>query len=249
MISKRWITLGLSLLGVLGVGGTAYTAVKCSKKADEVEDKKEKVKAYAPAIIVGVGTSAAILGSHYISRKEIVALTATCAYLTKNRDKIEAKIREKFGEEKLSEVRKEVAKETTEESDLKVNDTPWDWVDWKGNRVTVEDTGRGKDRFFDWYSGRFFLSSYEDVLRGLKRLNHDFHMGNYVCMNDLYGYWGIQSTQLGGTFGWPANDDYCDYNLEEPIPYEIIHIDPGTDNEVYIIELRGTPPMECWMEV
>lgn len=238
MIAKRWITLGLSLLGVLGVGGTAFVAVKCSKKADEKETTKEKLFAYAPAIVVGAGTSAAILGSHYISRKEIVALTATCTYLASNREKIESKIREKFGPEKLVEAKKEIA----------VNGTPWDNTKWN-EKITIENTGTGKERFLDWFSGRQFYSSYENVMKGIKKLNYRFHSGEYVCYNDLYEEWGIEPTQLGNTFGWPANSEWYDYEIENPIPFDIVHINPGQEDDMYIIQHTMTPPMECWMEV
>ena len=243
-ISKRWISLGLSLLGVLGVGGTAYVAVRCSKKADEKETVKEKAIAYIPAAIVGVGTGAAILGSQYVSRQEIMALTATCGYLVSNRDKIEAKIKEKFGVEKLSEVRQEVVKEQ-----IKDDDKPWDDKKWNEKRTTVEYTGRGNELFMDWYSGRKFYSNYRDVCAGIKKLNYNFHQGIYVSLNDLYDYWGIEKTQFGEQFGWPANDDYYDYSLEEPIPFDIVHVNAGQEDDMYIIQHRGTPPMECWMEV
>lgn len=252
VINKRWLSLGLSILAVFGVGGTAYAAVKCSKKADEKTELKDKIIAYSPAIIIGVGTSAAILGSHYISRKEIVALTASCAYLAKNRDKIESKIREKFGDDKLKEVRQEVASEQVKEdkNKVKVNDTPWDNLKWKEKTITVEYTGRGNERFLDWESGRQFYSSYKDVCDGIKKLNYDFHKGESVCWNDLYQYWGLDTTLFGDRFGWPANEDHYDLDLEEPIPFDIIHANAGDgEEEMYIIYNRGVPPMEYWMEV
>ena len=243
-INKRWISLGLSLLGVFGVGGTAYVAVKCSKNAEEKTELKEKELAYVPAIITGVGTSAAILGSHYISRKEIVALTATCTYIAKNRDKIEAKIREKFGNEKLEEIRQEVAKEQ-----IDVAGTPWDDIKWREKHVTVEYTGRGKEKFMDWESGRQFYSSYKDVLDGIKRLNYRFHNGEYVCWNDLYEEWGLEKTDFGNRFGWIPNEDYYPVDLDTPIPFDIVHVNSGQEDDMYVIYQQGIPACEYWMEV
>ena len=104
-LNKRMITMGLSLLGVAGVGVTSLVSIKCHEKAKTKTTKKEKMIAYAPAIGVGVAASACILGSHYIDAKEIAALTATCGYLASNKQKIEGFIKEKFGSKKLLEAK------------------------------------------------------------------------------------------------------------------------------------------------
>ncbi len=249
MVNKRWLTLALSLLGVFGVGGTAYVAVRCSKVADEKETKKEKILAYAPAVVVGVGTSAAILGSHYVSRQEIIALTATCGYLASNRDKIETKLKEKFGMEKLSEIRQEVAKEQIEESKINLNGAPWDNVEWKRG-FSAEYTGRGNERFLDWESGRQFFSNYRDVREGIRKINQDFKENKSVYYNELYRYWGIQETDFGQREGWFITDDnYYDFDIEEPLPFDLVHVNIGEPDDMWIIYNHGIPPMKFWMEV
>ena len=233
MLNRRTLSLILTLLGVGGVGGTAFLAVKCNRKADGKETVKEKILAYAPAIVCGVGTSACILGSHHISRKEIMALTASCTYLAANRDKIEQKIREKFGDEKARQIIGEVAKERTPiEGEI------------------IERTKGGNLKFMDFYSGRLFYSTYENVVEGIKKLNHDFHNGEYVCFNDLYRYWGIEETQLGYEFGWPANDVYYDWSLDMPIQFDIVKVDEDKpEGPLRIIYLTTDSPMQCWQEV
>ena len=73
-MNSRWISLGLSLLGVGGVGLTSWLAIKGHDEAKDKTDKKEKLLAYKWAILSYVGTSACILGSHHVSSKEIAAL-------------------------------------------------------------------------------------------------------------------------------------------------------------------------------
>lgn len=244
-LNKRTMSLILTCAGVLGVGATSFVSVKCSKKADAKETKKEKIFAYAPAIICGVGTGACIVGSHTLSRKEIAALTATCTYLTANRDKIERRIKEQFGQEKLEEVKKDIAREELEEA-KKIEEKPKN-----STGITIEETGFGNQLFLDLYLGRKFRSSLDRVEWAMRQLNNDFHNGNPVCMNDFYAYLGIQPTRAGDQFGWPANEDYYDYNLETPIEFEIIDCeDENTHEKMYAIDIKyGYRPTDFWLEV
>ena len=101
-INTRWVRLGLSLVGVAGVGVTSVLSVKCHEKAKDKTEKKEKLAAYIPAIASGVLTSACILGSHKLSSKQIAALTASCGYLAANRKKFEEVVQKNFGKEKAN---------------------------------------------------------------------------------------------------------------------------------------------------
>ena len=244
-MTKRALSLVLSLIGVGGVGITSWISVKCSKKAEKKETKKEKVLAYLPAIISGVGTSACILGSHHISRKEIAALTASCTYLAANRDKIETKIKEKFGEDKLSEIKQEAATEQVREEnhvEKKLNG--------KTGRQTIEETGYGDTLFLDLYLGRKFRSSLDHVIKAEKNLNYEFHSGRSVCMNDFYAYLGIDPTRAGDQFGWPYDEDYIDPDLETPIEFDNIKTEDENGELMYIIDFKyGYQPMDYWMEI
>lgn len=243
MIKRRTLSLILSLIGVGGVGATSWLAVRCSKKAETAEGKKGKILAYAPAIGAGVATAGCILGSHHVSTKEIAALTATCGYLTANREKIQKVVKEKFGDEKLQEVNQAVAQEEMKEA-----------KDFKKKKPligqTIEETGYGDVLFTELYLGRKFRSSVEHVEKAIKELNREFHYGNYVSMNDFYDYLGIETTLAGENFGWPANDDFYDYNLETPIEMELIKGEDDGGEVMYAIDIHyGFFPMEGWMEV
>lgn len=233
-ISKRVLSLALSIAGVAGVGLTSWLSVRCSKKAEGETDKKKKILAYAPAVISGVGTSACILGSHHVSRKEIAALATSCTYLAANREKIESKIKNKFGMEKLEEVKKEVTAEP---------------VLIKGQ--TIEETGHGDTLFLDLYLGRKFRSSLQHVEWAEKQINYEYHQGNYVCMNDFYDYLGIERTIAGEQFGWPASEEYgFDPDLETPIKFENIKGEDENGELMYGIDISyGSYPCDWWKEV
>lgn len=247
-MNSRWISLGLSLLGVGGVGLTSWLAIKGHEEAKDKTDKKEKLLAYKWAILSGVGTSACILWSHHVSSKEIAALTASCTYLAANRDKIEKKIKEKFGEEKLREIKTDVGVDTVKEKKSKEIATT-DTKKMLPRKSSVEWTGNGPLKCFEGYSGRYFYSTLEKVKEAEMKLNNKLHDGEYVCLNDFYELLGMAKTHFGNTFGWPANEEYYDISLDEPISFEnTIVEDDFTGEPVLIIDVY-TYPMECWEEV
>ena len=226
-MNNRWITLGLSLLGVGGVGLTSWLSVKCYEKAKTKKDKKEKLIAYAPAIVSGLGTSACILGSHHISNKEIAALTASCAYLASNREKIESKIKEKFGQEKLQEVKKEVGKELTV-------------TDQSSSRkgICYEKTGKGNVRFLSYDQGRYFLSSLDEVQKADRMINHMCSKGIIPTWNDYYDLLGIQNTRWGEEYIIP-DDKWGSWNIDKPVEFEYIEWNDEEGKECYIIYTVG----------
>ena len=234
-MNTRWLSLGLTLLGVSGVGATAWLSVRCSRKADKVQGRKEKILAYLPAIISGVGTSACIVGSHRVSRKEIAALTASCAYLTANRDKIEQKARKLLGDEKFKQIKTETTQEIVKERKYRLN---------------IEDTGYGKIRFVETMFGREFYCSKEHVDWAEKHLNYLYNQGERVNYNTFYELLGLRKTKDGWMNGWPDNEDIYGYSIETPIYFENTKMtDEETGEICWLIDCRTTPPVQNYLEL
>lgn len=113
--------------------------------------------------------------------------------------------------------------------------------------MSIEDTGNGNLLVVEGYSGRWFWSSIEAVKEALDSISERFKDGEYLALNDMYEALGIEKTHFGHQFGWPANEDWCDYT--EGILYECSLIwDTELEREVLVIDIY-TYPMECWMEV
>ena len=212
-IPIRWISLGLSLLGIGGVGLTSYLAIKGHEEAKDKTDKKEKIFAYKWAILSGVGTSACILGSHHVNTKEIAALTATCTYLATNKDKVEKVIKEKFGANALKEVKQETAKEIAAENST----TPG---------ICYERTGKGDQRFFFYEQGRYFVSSWKEVVAADRKFNDLIRKGMIPCWNDYYDLLGISNTRQGEEYVVPEEcfDEGCIARMttDEPIVFDYL---------------------------
>lgn len=220
-MNMRLIKTVLTWIGVLGIGGTSWLSVKCSRKADQETDPKKKALAYAPAIAAGIATSACVIGVNRISEKEIAALAAGCAYMAKHRGEVK----------QLPGVKQ---KEPKEHKDI----APWEGP-------SVEWTGNGTLLCFEGYSGRLFYSSMEAVEKAERDFEELYEACDYVCLNDLYKLLGISETHFGAQWGWARNSDY--YGSD---PIEIRNFDNVAENgeNMLIIEIL-TYPMECWLEV
>lgn len=234
-MNLRRVSLVLTLLGSLGVGSTAVLSVKCSRKADEVETKKEKLIAYAPAIVSGVVTVGCIVGSHQVSRREILALTTTCGYLASKNLRFEREVGKELSQEKVNEINHKIASDH-----VNAYDAP---------EEVFEKTGWGSIMFFENALGRGVRTSLEHMEWAQRELNAKLHSGEYVCMNDWYELLGLQKTQQGYLFGWPANDDYIDMTLEEPITFMNVYgEDEKTGEPMYLVTMTPAP-MPYWNEV
>lgn len=258
-VNKKIVSFVLAGLGCAGMCLTSWLSIKCSKKADTKNTKKEKIKSYIPAIISGAGTvactiaSPCVMNSHY--GKEIAMLTAGLSYMATNRDLLNDKLQEAVG--------KDYAKEDNNDIQAKIyNDT-------KDLANGAERTGYGDVLFLDEYSGRKFFSSCEKVEEALERLNNDVKSGvafNGICYNDLFRYYNITESDWGAEFGWPPSffDGYLvnlkaelaswdtgkpkDYYIDaDPIPYQMWRLDNNMDKgyEYWGISIE-TYPTESW---
>ena len=232
MISKKTISLVLSLMSIGGVGLTSALSVKCSKKVEDGMTKGEKAKCYIPAILSGIGTSACILGIFGVSRKEIAAVTAACSYITANKDAIESKIAEKYGTDALKTVKHEASEK----------------ISLTGNR-SIERTGRGNLLCYEEYSGRLFYSSMDAVQEAEMKLSERYRNGHRICLNDFYDYLNIEKTTFGNNWGWmpdirPVEMKFYDDN---PLCFDDRLVeDTETGKPVLIITMYNYPSNN-WM--
>lgn len=204
---KRNLPTILSLAAVGGVIGTAVCAAKAAPKAeklaDEAFDKKELewcenpvgeepsdltkmeyLKAVAPAYgmtaAVAFATIVCILASNHISKAQIAKLSAACAVLAAKRKEIEAAIREKFGDEKLRELKSEIAKKNAAKKMPEFKD------DWEGREdLPTKDPDNEKQLYFESYSEQFFWATPIEIERVCTEVNRRLQRYETVKWNDV----------------------------------------------------------------
>lgn len=275
---------GLAVVGVIGTALIAVHETKKVQAVEEPEEETKEESdnksakeiitkgvntawQYKGTIAAGAATITCIVCSHALSAKEIAALTATCGYLAANRDKLETEIRKlPGGEDALKVVKKEMMEKQVEKA---ADEEPESKKVWRYQ--CIEDTGKGTLLCLEGWSGRLFRSSLEEVEKAQEKFNSyrddysfDIQVSNgdienypaAVSMNDLYECYGIESSQLGHEFGYPADDDYYPTRKIKFINTLIAldKLDPVTqaryNEDLLVIEFdEGYLPMQCWQEI
>lgn len=175
----------LSWCGVAGVGLTSYLSVKGSEKARTAKTREEIVKAYIPAMISGVATSACIVGGNYISNKRIntlnnklVATSAVASAAVSQYGTYRDIVRETVGPEKEHEILQESLKR--EESKRKESDI----------------TTIGLERFYEPITKTYFMSTKERVLMAVNQANYTYLSHKFLMFDEFLFFLGIENGEI-----------------------------------------------------
>jgi hypothetical protein len=206
----------LSGLAIAGLVATVVLAVKATPKAlNKLELEKEYVgdeedimpenvkltpkqtvkvvwKDYIPAAITGAATVSCIVGSHRISHKRISALAGLYSVTTKAFNDYKDKVVEKLGDNVHRAITDEVRTDKVEKTDIT-------------DKNPIIITGDGDCLCYDVYSGRYFRSNIEKLRKTENKLNQRIIHDNYVCLNDMYYEWKLDSIKNGYDIGWNTN--------------------------------------------
>ncbi len=168
-------------------------------------------KLYAPAVVVGTFSIAALTGSHHIMSKRNAAVTAAYATIEKAFDRYRERVVDELGEEKDLEFR--------HGSELKIVADP-NKKDKDKAVTTVGPFDRsGYERFFDQYNinwqnnadlNLFFIKCQQNWA------NDRLRARGWVLLNEVYKSLGLEETKAGCVVGWYLNgdgDNYIDFGV------------------------------------
>lgn len=218
---KRNAPTILTCLGAVGVVATAVMAVKETPKAltllENAKEEKgeeltkfEKVKVagpvYIPSVLTGAATIACIFGSNVISKNQQATLMSAYALLDNSYKEYKKKTDELYGEEAGKQIRGEIAKDK-----------------YTGDEVSLDDD---KELFYDFYSGRYFESTKQEVLWAQYETNRSMFVNYSVGVNEYYDLLGLEPLPEYEMLGWTCGQ------IEEMYWHPWIEF----DNEETIIE-------------
>lgn len=218
---KRNAPTILTCLGAVGVVATAVMAVKETPKAltllENAKEEKgeeltkfEKVKVagpvYIPSVLTGAATIACIFGSNVISKNQQATLMSAYALLDNSYKEYKKKTDELYGEEAGKQIRGEIAKDK-----------------YTGDEVSLDDD---KELFYDFYSGRYFESTKQEVLWAQYETNRSMFVNYSVGVNEYYELLGLDPLPEYEMLGWTCGQ------IEEMYWHPWIEF----DNEETVIE-------------
>lgn len=241
LVLRKYSPEILTTLGVAGVVTSAVLASKATLKlepiVDRLEDGLESVrdlsetsdsalkgriqvytrtgldiaKLYAPAVTLGVGSIACIIGAHGIMRRRNVALIAAYNVLEKGFNSYRQRVIEEFGEEKDRDFRlgirdEKVKDEVTGKMVTKTSIDP--------NAVSIYG------RWFDQVNSDIWSNHPETNLIRIRAqqafANQLLQTRGYVFLNEIYESLGMESSSAGQVVGWTIGkdgDNYIDFGL------------------------------------
>lgn len=150
-------------------------------------------KCYVPAAITGVASIACLIGANSVSAQRMAALTAAYKISETALTEYREKVVETIGEKKEQVVRDAVAKDKLEKNPV------------SRNEVIITETG--STLCYDAYSGRYFKSDRDKILKAINEINSSMLEDGYVSLNSFYYEINLPETKIGDNVGWRYDKD------------------------------------------
>ena len=194
-----------------------YTAedAEQDRKLSRVKLAIEVAKAYAPTVVVGVGTLALFTGAHIILQRRVVGLTAAYAAVDKAFKEYRQRVVADVGVEKDAQYRYEIV-----DKEIAVDDETGTHVE------TVKVVGPNGMSMYaicfdehnqrwksDWDYNQTFLAAQQTWA------NNKLRADGHIFLNDVYRMLGLPDTKAGAVTGWVDGgdgDDIVIFNIFGP---------------------------------
>lgn len=245
---KRNSATILTCVGGVGVIATSIMAVKATPKAMKLVEKAKEEKGeeltkvevikaagvvYIPTIITGVSTLACIFGANTLNKKQQAALMSAYALLDNSYKDYRNKLKELYGEEAHEAIVDAIAAEKAKDVGVRGS-----YMCGECDQL-LDDVTSEPVLFYEEYSNRYFEATIEQVLNAEYHLNRNYILRGYSCLNELYEFLGLETTDYGSMLGWTPTDEgeyWIEFNHRKVI------LDDGL--ECYILEMPFEPSPE-----
>lgn len=199
-------------MGIAGAASSVIFAVKATPKAMilleekrqelgvEKLEAKEIIKTAAPVYIptaVSFGVSVAcIVGASSVNARRNAALTAAYTLSESTLRTYRDKVLETVGEDKEREIRQKAAIEQQQR-------TP-------ELQTLVVSSAAGQLKCFDSLSGRYFVSTKNEIDKAVNEFNRQLRDDMRISLNDWYDLIGLDTNKLGDMLGWDIERGYVE---------------------------------------
>lgn len=199
-------------MGIAGAASSVIFAIKATPKAMILLDEKrqelgvekleakEIIKTAAPVYIptaVSFGVSVAcIVGASSMNARRNAALTAAYTMSESALRTYRDKVLETVGEDKEREIRQKAAIEQQQK-------TP-------EPQALVVSSAAGQLKCFDSLSGRYFVSTKNEIDKAVNEFNRQLRDDMRISLNDWYDLIGLDTNKLGDMLGWDIERGYVE---------------------------------------
>lgn len=199
-------------MGIAGAASSVIFAVKATPKAMilleekrqelgiEKLEAKDIIKTAAPVYIptaVSFGVSVAcIVGASSVNARRNAALTAAYTLSESTLRTYRDKVLETVGENKEREIRQKAAIEQQQS-------TP-------ETQTLVVSSAAGQLKCFDSLSGRYFVSTKNEIDKAVNEFNRQLRDDMRISLNDWYDLIGLDTNKLGDMLGWDIERGYVE---------------------------------------
>lgn len=210
-----------AILTVVGVGGTLLTAYLTGKatfrmaelirdEEDRLEEKlddRDRLKfvfeeghwrEYIPAAATALTTISSMIAATRIGAQRAAAMAAAYSISERVYQEYKDKVLERLGRTKEQSLRDEIAQD-------RVRANP------PTNREIII-AGQGSVLCYDAYTGRYFLSSIEELKKAQNDVNYHVNNDYYASLTDFYMLVGLPKTSHSDEVGWNS-DKLLELNL------------------------------------
>ena len=212
----------MTITGIVGfIASIAVTAVQAPKARDALDELEAEI-AYdcehehiqpptvpkklwmqtkriapiaAPTVLLATFSTACIIGGQKSNAKQIASLTTAYELSEKARRDYIARVKERVGDKRESEIRDSFYEEQAKEH---MPTGPED--------RHIASTGEGDKLFFDQGTGRFFRSSVRWLDHCRHAISNNIFSYDYASANELADLIGLEPTSYGNMLGFNVND-------------------------------------------
>lgn len=186
-------------LGVVGTIATAYLTGKAGYKTAQIlssqdphESLMEKTKRvwpeYIPPVIMGSISVVAIIGANKVGSRRAAAVAAAYSLTEKAFAEYKEKVVDKIGEKKNQKIYDEIAQEKVEKNPPSTRE--------------IIITGNGDVMCYDTLTGRYFMSSMEQIKSVVNEINRRIITYDYASLTEFYDLLGLSATVFSEEVGW-----------------------------------------------
>ena len=205
---------GLSCAGVIGTGiasakaGSEMTSVRLIVPYLTKEDiRKERIKAYLPAVVIGTFTIGSIIASCILNKKQQTVLLTGQLALAQSYGEYRRAVAERYGEEEAVRIDEQIAveqcKHVTMTGYTAVDDCSLDIPDPQKPMLFQEQAG-----------GIIFESTLSKVIEAEYHLNRNFVLDGEAAVSEFYDFLGLHYDEEDKDIGWIIDDEiyWIDFN-------------------------------------